>query len=58
VLPTGQGLFAFNSIDEIITAFEAIQSDYEKHSRVARAIAHDHFRAETVLAKVLNDLGY
>jgi hypothetical protein len=58
VLPTGEGLFAFNSMDEIITAFEAIQSDYEKHCRAARAIAHDYFRAETVLAKVLKDLGY
>jgi hypothetical protein len=58
VLPTGEGLFAFNSMDEIITAFEAIQSEYDKHSWAARAIAHDYFRAETVLSKVLKDLGY
>jgi hypothetical protein len=58
VLPTGEGLFAFNSMDEIIAAFEAIRSDYEKHNRAARAIAHDYFGAETVLAKVLKDVGY
>lgn len=58
VLPTGEGLFAFNSMDEIIAAFEAIQSDYVKHSRAAREIAHNYFRAETVLGKVLKDLGY
>jgi hypothetical protein len=58
VLPTGEGLFAFNSMNEIIAAFEAIQSDYDKHSQAARAIAHDYFRAETVLGKVLKDLGY
>jgi hypothetical protein len=57
-LPTGEGLFAFNSMDEIIAAFEAIQSDYERHGRAARAIAYEYFRAETVLAKVLKDLGY
>jgi hypothetical protein len=58
VLPTGEGLFAFNGMDEIIAAFETIRSDYERHSRAARAIAHEYFRAETVLAKVLKDLGY
>jgi hypothetical protein len=45
-------------MDEIIAAFEAIQSDYDKHSRAARAIADEYFRAETVLGKVLEDLGY
>jgi hypothetical protein len=57
VLPTGEGLFAFNTMDEILAAFEAINSDYERHSRAARAIAEEYFRAETVLAKVLMDLG-
>jgi len=57
VLPTGEGLFAFNSMDEILTAFEAINSDYQKHSRAAREIAGQYFRAETVLGKLLEDLG-
>ena len=56
-IPTGEGLFAFNRIEEIIAAFEAINADYEKHSRAARAIAEEYFRAETVLEKVLRDLG-
>jgi hypothetical protein len=58
VLPTGEGLFAFNTIEEILAAFEAINSDYEKHSRAARAIAEEYFRAETVLKKVIDDLGF
>jgi hypothetical protein len=57
ILPTGEGLFVFNTMEEILTAFDAINSDYEKHSRVARNIAEEFFRAETVLAKLLNDLG-
>lgn len=56
-LPTGEGLFAFDTLEEIIAAFDAINSNYQKHSRAARAIAHEHFRAETVLAKMLEDLG-
>lgn len=55
-IPTGAGLFSFNTMDEALAAFDAINSDYEKHSRAARAIAEEYFAAETVLKKVLQDL--
>jgi len=57
VLPTGEGLFTFSTMEDILSAFEAIHSDYERHRRAARAIAEEYFRAETVLAKLLGDLG-
>jgi hypothetical protein len=57
VLPTGEGLFAFDTTEEILGAFEAIASDYPRHARAARAIAETYFRAETVLAQLLDDLG-
>jgi hypothetical protein len=58
VLPTGEGLFAFTTTDDILAAFEAIRADYERHARAARAIAEEYFRAETVLGRVLADLGW
>lgn len=57
ILPTGEGLFAFNTMEEIIVAFDAISSDYARHSRSAREIAEEYFRAETVLARFLADSG-
>jgi glycosyltransferase involved in cell wall biosynthesis len=57
VLPTGEGLFAFNTMEDIVAAIEAIRADYNRHSRAARRIAEEHFKAETVLAKVIEDLG-
>jgi hypothetical protein len=57
IFPIGEGLFAFSSMDEILAAFAAINSDYEKHQGAARAIAEEYFRAETVLGKLLGDLG-
>jgi hypothetical protein len=57
VLPTGEGLFAFQKMDDILAAIDAINSDYERHSRAARAIAEQYFKAETVLARVLDQLG-
>jgi hypothetical protein len=57
VLPTGDGLFAFNTTDDIVAAFEKIRADYPAQSRAARMIAEEHFKAETVMAKLLVDLG-
>jgi hypothetical protein len=56
-LPTGEGLFAFRNWDDILAAIDAISADYPRHSRAARTIAEEFFRAETVLAKVLDALG-
>jgi hypothetical protein len=58
VLPTGEGLFAFETMDDALAAFDAIKTDYGRHARAARAIAEEYFRAETVLAKLLADLGF
>jgi hypothetical protein len=57
VLPVGEGLFAFRTMEEILAAFEAIESNYEKHRRAASAIAEEYFRAEKVLGRMLTDMG-
>jgi hypothetical protein len=54
---TTEGLFAFKTKEVILAAFETIRSDYDRHSRAARAIAEEHFRAETVLTKLFPNLG-
>jgi hypothetical protein len=56
-LPTGEGLFAFNTMEEILAAIEAINGDYARHSRAAHEIAQSYFAAERVLARLLDDLG-
>ncbi len=57
VLPTGEGLFSFTTRDDILGAFDAVATDYKRHSNAAYAIAHEYFRAEAVLSKLLADLG-
>ncbi|GAC1387928.1 MAG: hypothetical protein NVSMB45_17730 [Ginsengibacter sp.] len=56
VLPTGEGLFAFNTMEEILSAFDEINKNYMKHSKAAQDIAEQYFKAETVLKRLLNDL--
>ncbi len=57
VLPTGEGLFSFNTTEEAVEAIQRINSDYARHSRAARRIAEEYFCAETVLQKLIQDLG-
>jgi hypothetical protein len=45
-------------LEDILEAFDAIDADYERQSRAARAIAQEYFAAEKVLSKLLRDLGY
>jgi hypothetical protein len=48
------GLLAFKSLGEIVEAVKAINADYQKHSRAARALAQDVFEAEKVLKSLLD----
>jgi hypothetical protein len=52
-LPTGDGLFAFRTVEEAAAALEMIMSDYAHHSRGARALAVEHFSAEAVLLPLI-----
>jgi hypothetical protein len=56
-LPTGEGLFAVSDVDEAAAAVEAINSDYERHCRAARAIAEEYFDAPRVAQRMLEEAG-
>ena len=53
-LPSGEGLFRFQSMAEAADALATINSDYPRHCQAARDIVATHFDAKTVLAAALN----
>ncbi len=55
-LPTGTGLFAFETSDEVLASIEALKSDYARHARAARAIAEEYFDSDKVLSRLLRKL--
>ena len=57
ILPTGEGLFAFESMDDILGAIEAIDADPRRHRRAAREIATEYFAATKVLRQLLDTVG-
>jgi len=56
-LPTGKGLFGFLAMDDILSAVDAIESDYEGACRAAREIAEEYFGAEKVLRSLMDRAG-
>jgi hypothetical protein len=57
VLPTGEGLFAFRTLDDVLAAVDRIESDYPRASRAAREIAAEYLEAGKVAGRFLEDLG-
>ncbi len=57
IYPTGDGLFAFSQMAEILSAIDQINTDYERHCRSAAKIAHEFFDAKKVLVKLLGEAG-
>ncbi|HEX8522609.1 MAG TPA: hypothetical protein VF669_10165 [Tepidisphaeraceae bacterium] len=56
-IPTGEGLFAFRKMDEILAALDSINSDYKRHCKKARELAMEYLDAPRLGAKLLADVG-
>ena len=57
VLPTGEGLFSFTTVDEAAEALEAVNADYQRNCRTARDIAEEFFEASGVAGRLLASIG-
>jgi hypothetical protein len=52
-LPDSEGLFRFRNVEEATRALSTVESDYERHCRLARELAEEHFDAHKVVGRVL-----
>jgi hypothetical protein len=57
-LPTGEGIFPFSTVDDVLVALEDLGANYEKHAEAARRIAEEHFEASTVIGQMLDESGF
>jgi hypothetical protein len=53
ILPTGEGLLSFRTIEEAAEGIREVAGDYERHGRAAREIAGEFFEARQVLGSLL-----
>jgi len=56
-LPSGRGLHGFTTMEDIVEAVEAVESDYDGHCRAARDIAEDCFSAPKVVGSLMARAG-
>jgi len=56
-IPTGQGLFAFTTMEDVLTAVDKINADYAAHCRAAREVALECFATDKVLPQLLREAG-
>src|SRR5258706_2979566 len=54
-LPSGDGLLAFSTADDALAGIDRINSNYDCHSRRASEVAREHFGADRVLRKLLDE---
>ena len=52
-LPTGEGLFAFATLEDAVNAIDQVNSQYKRHSNAAREIALEYFDSRKVLTNLV-----
>ena len=52
-LPDDEGLFRFQTMDEAVRALAQVEADYDRHCRLARSLAEEHFDGRRVVRRVL-----
>jgi len=57
VLPCGEGLLAFNSLEQAAECLRHVEDDYPRHQRAARRIAREYFDSDLVLGELLQRIG-
>lgn len=53
VLPAGEGILPFTTLEEAVDGIRRVEADYARHSKAARAIAEEYFDSDKVLARLV-----
>lgn len=56
-IPVGRGLFAFDTLEEAVKAFAAVEKDYSLHQAGAVETAREWFASDVVLGELLQAVG-
>jgi len=55
VLPVGEGILTFGTMEEAAAAIREVENDYGRHAKAARAIAEEYFDSDKVLPRLIDE---
>jgi hypothetical protein len=55
VLPVGEGVLPFRTLEEAAAAIREVEGDYARHAKAARAVAEDCFDSDRVLTRLVEE---
>lgn len=55
--PAGEGLLPFQTCEDVLAGIDALNTDYTRHARAARALAEEYFDSDRVLGRLLDRIG-
>ena len=55
VIPVGEGVLTFGTMEEAAAAIREVESDYGRHAKAARAIAEEYFDSDKVLPRLIDE---
>jgi hypothetical protein len=53
ILPVGEGILAFRTLEEAFEDIQAVKGNYRRHSAAARKIAEEYFDSSKVLGRLI-----
>jgi hypothetical protein len=54
VLPVGEGIISFNTLDEAEAGIREVEGNYDRHAKAAQSIAEAYFDSDKVLSRLLD----
>jgi len=55
VLPVGEGVLAFTTMEEAIAAVQDVEGNYDRHAKAAGEIADAYFNSNTILTRLIEE---
>jgi hypothetical protein len=55
VLPVGEGLLSFTTVEEAVAAIQDVEANYARHAQAAHALAEAYFDSDKVLTRLIDE---